>query len=39
VFEHPIEAAEADIARFKAIFPMNARPIQTTGRRFLLKGV
>ena len=39
VFEHPIEADEADIARFKAIFPMNARPIQTTGRRFLLKGI
>ncbi|WP_294541681.1 carbonic anhydrase family protein [uncultured Rhodoblastus sp.] len=39
VFEQPIEVAEADIARFKAIFPMNARPIQTTGRRFLLKGI
>lgn len=38
LFEHPLEVAEADIARFKAIFPMNARPIQTTGRRFLLKG-
>lgn len=39
VFEHPIEVAEADIAKFKAIFPMNARPLQLTGRRFLLRGV
>jgi carbonic anhydrase len=37
-FEHRIEDAESDIATFKAIFPMDAGPIQTTGRRFLLQG-
>jgi carbonic anhydrase len=39
VFEQPIEVAETDIAAFVALFPMNARPLQTIGRRFLLKGV
>jgi len=38
VFEEPIHVAAADIEAFKAIFPMNARPLQAMGRRFLLKG-
>ena len=38
VFETPIEVAQADIDAFHAIFPMNARPLQTVNRRFLLKG-
>jgi carbonic anhydrase len=28
-----------DIEAFKAIFPMNARPLQPVNRRFLLRGV
>jgi carbonic anhydrase len=39
VCEQPIEVAAADIAAFKAIFPMNARPLQPVNRRFLLRGV
>jgi carbonic anhydrase len=31
-----IEAAEADIARFAKLFPMNARPLQNRDRRFIL---
>lgn len=38
VFERPVEVAAADIAAFKAIFPMNARPLQPLNRRFLLAG-
>ena len=38
IFEQPIEVDEADIAAFKAIFPMNARPLQPMHRRFLLRG-
>jgi len=38
IFETPIEVDAADIAKFKSIFPMNARPLQAMGRRFLLKG-
>lgn len=37
VFAEPIEVAEADIAAFRAIFPMNARPLQAVNRRFLLR--
>jgi carbonic anhydrase len=32
----PIEAAEADIARFAKLYPMNARPAQNPNRRFVL---
>jgi carbonic anhydrase len=39
VFEQPIDVAAGDIKAFKALFPMNARPLQALGRRFLLKGV
>jgi carbonic anhydrase len=31
-----IEVAEADIARFAALYPMNARPVQNRNRRFIL---
>jgi len=31
-----IEVAEADIARFAKLFPMNARPVQNRNRRFIL---
>lgn len=37
VFARPIEASAADIARFKALFPMNARPLQPANRRFVLR--
>ncbi|MDI4665477.1 carbonic anhydrase family protein [Xanthobacter autotrophicus] len=37
VFATPIEVSEADIAAFRAIFPMNARPLQAVNRRFLLR--
>jgi carbonic anhydrase len=38
VYEAPIEVAKADIATFQAAFKMNARPLQSMNRRFLLKG-
>jgi carbonic anhydrase len=34
-----LEVAPSDIAAFKAIFPMNARPLQPVNRRFLLKSL
>jgi carbonic anhydrase len=37
VFTHTIEVAQADIDAFKAIFPMNARPLQPMNRRYLLR--
>lgn len=37
VFAAPIEVAEADIAAFRVLFPMNARPLQAVNRRFLLR--
>ena len=37
VFAAPIEVAQADIDAFRAIFPMNARPLQAVNRRFLLQ--
>ena len=36
VFSAPVAVAPADIEAFKAIFPMNARPLQPVSRRFLL---
>ena len=36
VFSAPVAVAPADIEAFKAIFPMNARPLQPLDRRFLL---
>lgn len=32
----PVEVDPADIARFTALYPMNARPIQRPNRRFVL---
>ncbi len=37
VFAEPVEVAQADIDAFKAIFPMNARPLQPQHRRVLLQ--
>ncbi|MFG1479454.1 carbonic anhydrase family protein [Xanthobacter sp. V4C-4] len=37
VFATPITVAQADIDAFRAIFPMNARPLQAVNRRFLLQ--
>lgn len=39
IYEQPIEVAAEDIEAFRAIFPMNARPLQPVNRRFLLRGV
>jgi carbonic anhydrase len=36
VFKSPIAVRAEDIADFGAIFPNNARPLQPTGRRFVL---
>jgi carbonic anhydrase len=33
----PIQVADADIARFAKLFPMNARPVQKLDRRFVLR--
>jgi len=33
----PIEVAEADVAGFAKLYPMNARPVQKDNRRFVLK--
>jgi len=32
-----IELADADIGAFQQLYPMNARPVQKTGRRFVLR--
>ncbi len=32
-----VAVGDADIARFRAIYPMNARPLQPLNRRYLLK--
>jgi hypothetical protein len=32
----PVEVGEADIERFTALYPMNARPIRSPNRRFIL---
>jgi carbonic anhydrase len=37
VLTDPIQVAEADVARFAKPFPMNARPVQKTNRRFVLR--
>jgi carbonic anhydrase len=37
VFGHTIAVAQTDIDAFKAIFPMNARPLQPLNRRYLLR--
>jgi carbonic anhydrase len=37
VFKRPISIGLAQVEMFKSMFPMNARPIQPLGRRFLLQ--
>ncbi|MFH3480839.1 carbonic anhydrase [Xanthobacter variabilis] len=37
VYAAPISVAEGDIEAFRAIFPMNSRPLQAINRRFLLQ--
>jgi carbonic anhydrase len=37
LLEEPIEVAEADIAAFAKLYPMNARPAQKLDRRFILR--
>jgi carbonic anhydrase len=37
VFREPIEASPEQIARFAALFPNNARPVQQRNRRFLIE--
>lgn len=36
IFTHPIEAAPSQIETFARQFPMNARPVQPLGRRYLM---
>jgi carbonic anhydrase len=36
VARQPVEVAAADIAKFAALFPMNARPVLADNRRFIL---
>jgi carbonic anhydrase len=36
VYRDPIEASESQIRRFAALFPVNARPVQSLNSRFLL---
>jgi carbonic anhydrase len=38
IFEQPLSVAQADIDRFRSIFPLDARPLQPLNRRFLLQG-
>mgnify|MGYP001792848453 CR=1 FL=1 len=33
----PLQVADADIASFAKLYPMNARPVQPTNRRFVLQ--
>jgi carbonic anhydrase len=37
VFQEPIPVSTAQVAQFKAIFPLNARPVQPLERRFILQ--
>lgn len=37
VFKEPIQVSAAQVAQFKKIFPLNARPIQPLERRFILQ--
>ena len=36
IFQDPIEVSSAQVAQFRDIFPLNARPTQPLNRRFLL---
>jgi carbonic anhydrase len=37
VLTDPIQVADADVARFAKLYPMDARPVQKTNRRFVLR--
>jgi carbonic anhydrase len=37
VFRQEIEVAQTDIDAFRALYKMNARPLQPVNRRFLLR--
>ena len=37
VFQEPIPVSAAQVAQFKKIFPLNARPVQPLDRQFLLQ--
>lgn len=37
ICDEQIAVADADIARFRALYPMNARPLQPVNRRYLLE--
>ena len=34
---HPMQVSEADVANFAKLYPMNARPVQKTNRRAVLR--
>jgi len=38
VFQQPVQASKAQIAKFAALFPNNRRPTQLLHRRFMLRG-
>jgi carbonic anhydrase len=39
VYQEAIEASESQIRRFAALFPVNARPVQSLNSRFLLESL
>jgi carbonic anhydrase len=39
VLTEPVKVAETDVAKFAALFPMNARPPQPINRRFILLAI
>lgn len=39
VLRDPIEAPPVQISQFAALFPLNARPVQSLHRRFLLESI
>lgn len=39
IYQTPVSASNAQIEKFARIFPMNARPLQSLNRRFLLKSL
>ncbi len=39
VMADPVTVAESDIAKFAKLYPMNARPVQSDNRRFVLRSL
>ena len=37
LFADPIQVVDANVARFAKLYPMDARPVQKTSRRFVLR--